>query len=215
MAQIVFRMKRNIGANQMKYAVGNDCLRPVMQGVCFNPSASELACTDAHVLVMYPIEILSSDYKEAETFILPVYIFDQKHYYNYNLNKFFPMTRFVFKVDTEKERIYVYSPLAANEEGFNLTEESLLFSVPLIEGKYPNYHAVLPKEPFAIEKIGLNLWFVDRLTKATKEPGSSASLHRFKATFDATLHGSNRAIMFYELNEDPVKALIMPVMLNE
>lgn len=220
MAEIIFRLRRNFGAMQMKHACSNDKLRPVITGVGLNAAHEELCCTDAHVLVIYPIEILNpEDINSEEIFSLPLFIFDRKHYFGYENSREFIMERFLYKIDTEKERVYVYSPLALNNEGFSLKEEFLLFSVPLIEGKYPNYRAVLPKEKASVDKIGIGLHFLDKLIKATRESGignRTDFLNRFKVTFDATLHGSNRAILLNELNQEyPIKGLIMPVMLNE
>lgn len=108
------------------FAAGNDDLRPVMSGVFFQFSSEELTfvATDAHKLVKYT----RGDVQASETaeFIMP-----------------------------KKPLNLLKSILGGNEESVTIeyNESNVKFSFEntemicrLIDGKYPNYEAVIPKE---------------------------------------------------------------------
>lgn len=108
------------------FASGNDDLRPVMSGVFFQFSTENLTfvATDAHKLVKYTREDVKAS--EAAEFIMP-----------------------------KKPLNLLKSILAGNEEDvlieYNESNAKFIFEKTelicrLIDGKYPNYEAVIPKE---------------------------------------------------------------------
>jgi DNA polymerase-3 subunit beta len=111
--------------NKTLFATGNDDLRPVMSGVfCqFSPQDIIFVATDAHKLVRYRRSDSQSD--NSASFILP-----------------------------KKPLNLLKSNLSGNEEvklDFNesnavFTFNDLVLICRLIDGKYPNYEAVIPKE---------------------------------------------------------------------
>ncbi len=108
------------------FASGNDDLRPVMSGVFFQFSTDELTfvATDAHKLVKYTRTDLKAD--EASEFIMP-----KK-----------PLT--ILKnilAGSEDEVLIEY-----NEANAKFTFDKSVMVCRLIDGKYPNYDAVIPKE---------------------------------------------------------------------
>ncbi len=124
------------GVSKTVFATGNDELRPVMGGVFFEltPDYLTFVATDAHKLVRY--RRLDAKLEMSASFIVP------------------------------RKPLNVLKNLLANEEfpvqvDYNVTNASFAFQgvklySRLIEGKYPAYEAVIPKD-------NKNLLTVDRL----------------------------------------------------
>lgn len=108
------------------FAAGNDDLRPVMSGVFFQFSTEELTfvATDAHKLVKYT----RADMKANETaeFIMP--------------KKPLTLLKGIL-AGSEEEVVIEY-----NESNAKFTFDQTEMICRLIDGKYPNYEAVIPKE---------------------------------------------------------------------
>lgn len=108
------------------FAAGNDDLRPVMSGVFFQFSTEELTfvATDAHKLVKYT----RSDVNASETaeFIMP--------------KKPLNLLKGIL-AGSEEDVTIEY-----NESNANFKFENTEMVCRLIDGKYPNYEAVIPKE---------------------------------------------------------------------
>jgi len=116
----------SIAISKTIFATGNDDLRPIMSGVFFNLNAEELTfvATDAHKLVKYTRTDLKSEHP-AE-FIMP------------------------------KKPLNILKNILATSEydvSVEYTNTNAVFSFDnytlncrLIDGKYPNYEAVIPKE---------------------------------------------------------------------
>jgi DNA polymerase III subunit beta len=124
------------GITKTVFATGNDELRPVMGGVFFEltPDYLTFVATDAHKLVRY--RRMDANLGSSASFIVP------------------------------RKPLNVLKNLLANEEfpvivDYNVTNASFAFQnvklySRLIEGKYPAYEAVIPKD-------NKNLLTVDRL----------------------------------------------------
>jgi len=108
------------------FAAGNDDLRPVMSGVFFQFSKSGLTfvATDAHKLVKYVREDVSAS-QEAE-FIMP--------------KKPLNLLKGILLGSEENVTIEY------NESNAKFSFENTELICRLIDGKYPNYEAVIPKE---------------------------------------------------------------------
>jgi len=108
------------------FAAGNDDLRPVMSGVFFQFSTDNLTfvATDAHKLVKYTREDVSAS-QQAE-FIMP-----KK-----------PLTLLKGILSASDENVTI----EYNESNAKFTFENTVLVCRLIDGKYPNYEAVIPKE---------------------------------------------------------------------
>jgi DNA polymerase III subunit beta len=107
------------------FAAGNDDLRPVMSGVFFQFSSESLTfvATDAHKLVKYTRTDVTAD-KTAE-FIMP-----KK-----------PLNLLKSVLGGEEDVVIEY-----NDANAKFTFENFVLVCRLIDGKYPNYEAVIPKE---------------------------------------------------------------------
>ena len=112
--------------NATLFASGNDDLRPVMSGVFFQFSTEELTfvATDAHKLVKYTRTDIQAD-KNAE-FIMP--------------KKPLQLLKGILQ-GVEEDVVIEY-----NETNAEFSFGSLRMTCRLVEGKYPNYEAVIPKE---------------------------------------------------------------------
>jgi len=108
------------------FAAGNDDLRPVMSGVFFQFSKGGLTfvATDAHKLVKYVREDVSAS-QEAE-FIMP--------------KKPLNLLKGILLGSEENVTIEY------NESNAKFSFENTELICRLIDGKYPNYEAVIPKE---------------------------------------------------------------------
>lgn len=122
-------LKGNILANAISktiFASGNDDLRPVMSGVFFQFSPENLifVATDAHKLVKY----IRNDVKasEAAEFIMP--------------KKPLTLLKNIL-AGSEDDVLIEYNDTNAK---FSFGDSILICR--LIDGKYPNYEAVIPKE---------------------------------------------------------------------
>ena len=108
------------------FAAGNDDLRPVMSGVFFQFSPENLTfvATDAHKLVKYTRTDVVAD--EVDEFIMP----------KKPLNI---LKGILGSSDTDVTIEY-------NNSNAKFSFNSIVLECRLIDGKYPNYEAVIPKE---------------------------------------------------------------------
>jgi DNA polymerase-3 subunit beta len=107
------------------FAAGNDDLRPVMSGVFFQFSTESLTfvATDAHKLVKYTRTDVTAD--ETAEFIMP-----KK-----------PLNLLKGILGSSEEVTIEY-----NDSNAKFTFDNFVLVCRLIDGKYPNYEAVIPKE---------------------------------------------------------------------
>jgi len=112
--------------NKTIFATGNDDMRPVMNGIFFEFSTDEIKFvgTDAHKLVKYSRNDLSAS--ENAQFIMP------KKPLNLLKN---------ILAGEEDEVLIEY-----NDTNARFSFENFDLVCRLIDGKYPNYEAVIPKE---------------------------------------------------------------------
>lgn len=112
--------------NKTIFAAGNDDLRPVMSGVFFQFSTENLTfvATDAHKLVKY----MRSDVKATQVaeFIMP--------------KKPLNLLKGIL-TGSEEDVLIEY-----NDSNAKFTIDETILICRLIDGKYPNYEAVIPKE---------------------------------------------------------------------
>lgn len=108
------------------FATGNDELRPVMSGVFFELSSDQVTfvATDAHKLVRYRRNDIKAE--QSASFIMP----------KKPLNLLKSLTS-GFDADVEVEY---------NETNAHFTIDNVQLICRLIDGRYPNYDAVIPKE---------------------------------------------------------------------
>ncbi len=118
--------------NKTLFATGNDELRPVMSGVLceLSPENITFVATDAHKLVRYRRHDLKSE--KSASFILP------KKPLNHLKN--------IIPDDNDAEVKLEY-----NESNAVIIFDNITLICRLIEGKYPNYEAVIPQQnPFKL-----------------------------------------------------------------
>ena len=108
------------------FASGNDDLRPVMSGVFFQFSSENLTfvATDAHKLVKYTRNDVSAN--EVAEFIMP--------------KKPLNLLKNILAGSNEEVTIEY------NDSNAKFTFDNSVLVCRLIDGKYPNYEAVIPKE---------------------------------------------------------------------
>ncbi|NOY49056.1 MAG: DNA polymerase III subunit beta [Chlorobi bacterium] len=118
--------------NKTLFATGNDELRPVMSGVLceLDTESVTFVATDAHKLVRYRRNDLKSE--QPASFILP------KKPLNHLKN--------IIPEDDDAELSLEY-----NESNAIIVFDNITLICRLIEGKYPNYEAVIPQQnPFKL-----------------------------------------------------------------
>jgi len=108
------------------FAAGNDDLRPVMSGVFFQFSTEGLTfvATDAHKLVKYSREDVQAS--QTTEFIMP--------------KKPLNLLKGILAASDDNVTIEY------NDSNAKFTFENTVLICRLIDGKYPNYEAVIPKE---------------------------------------------------------------------
>ncbi len=112
--------------NKTIFAAGNDDLRPVMSGVFFQFSTEGLifVATDAHKLVKYNRTDVKAN--EVAEFIMP-----KK-----------PLNILKSILGTMESEVTI----EYNDSNATFSIENYVLTCRLIDGKYPNYEAVIPKE---------------------------------------------------------------------
>ena len=112
--------------NSTLFATGNDDLRPVMSGVFFQFDSESLKfiATDAHKLVKYTRKDLRSD--QTSEFIMP--------------KKPLQLLRGIL------QGLDIDITIEYNDTNAQFRFGNSILTCRLIDGKYPNYEAVIPKE---------------------------------------------------------------------
>jgi len=115
------------GIKNTLFATGNDELRPVMSGVYMevNTDSILLVSTDAHKLVKYENKI-ESDPNNSTSFIIPKKPLQL-------------LTNTISEIDDKIQIDY-------NKTNVIFTLSNMQIYCRLIDGNYPNYNAVIPKE---------------------------------------------------------------------
>lgn len=124
--------------NKTLFATGNDDMRPVMSGVFFeiHEDSMRFVATDAHKLVRYSRNDVGGD--SPASFIVP-----KK-----------PLNLIKGSIGSQKTEVRI----EYNENNAQFSFENVVLMCRLIEGKYPNYEAVIPKEnPFKLTIDRLDL----------------------------------------------------------
>ena len=125
--------------NNTLFATGNDELRPVMTGVFCEINEEDLTfvATDAHKLVRYRRTEIKNEV--ADSFILP--------------KKTLSLARHIIPDNVDEEVI-----LEFNKVNATFQFDDIVIVCRLVEGKYPNYDAVIPNEnPFKLTIGRMNL----------------------------------------------------------
>lgn len=141
------------------FATSNDSLRPVMTGVLFQFSNKEtnFVSTDSHRLVVYKRTDVTSD--EPVEFIMP-----KK-----------PLSIFKNILSSSNDDVLI----EFNENMAKFTFGENVWICRLIDGKYPNYSAVIPKENPNVLTINRNL-LLSSIRRASIFSNKSTNQVRFK-----------------------------------
>ena len=141
------------------FATSNDSLRPVMTGVLFQFSDKEtnFVSTDSHRLVVYKRTDVTSD--EPVEFIMP-----KK-----------PLSIFKNILSSSNDDVLI----EFNENMAKFTFGENVWICRLIDGKYPNYTAVIPKENPYVLTINRNL-LLSSIRRASIFSNKSTNQVRFK-----------------------------------
>ena len=124
--------------DKLKYVVGQDDLRPVMQGICLHHTSDNklfLAGTDAHILLKVNI---------TEYVDMPVYNKEMKFIIQ-------PKRLYDFLNSTENTALTIKSNLVST----SIQSDNWSFYARNIDGNYPNYDAVMPKETTKLAVVNL------------------------------------------------------------
>lgn len=145
--------------NNTLFATSNDSLRPVMTGVLFQFKEDEtnFVSTDSHRLVVYKRTDLMN--AEPVEFIMP-----KK-----------PLAIFKSILATSNEDVSI----EFNENMAKFTFGNNIWICRLIDGKYPNYSAVIPKENPNILTINRSL-LLNSIRRASIMSNKSTNQVRFK-----------------------------------
>jgi len=141
------------------FATSNDSLRPVMTGVLFQFSESgvNFVATDSHRLVVYNRKDVSSN--EVVEFIMP--------------KKPLAIIKNILS-GVEEELLIEF-----NENMAKFSFQNNIWISRLIDGKYPNYNAVIPKESPNVLTINRNLLLAS-IRRASIFSSKSTNQVRFK-----------------------------------
>ncbi|MFW5892259.1 MAG: DNA polymerase III subunit beta [Bacteroidota bacterium] len=172
------------------FAASNDEMRPAMTGVfCeFTPENVTFVATDAHKLVRYRRDDISVE--ESASFILPKKPINQ-------------LKNILTTDDAPVEITY-------NNKNARFVFKNITMTCRLIDGKYPNYNAVIPQEnpnhltldrsPFlnALRRVSL---FSNQATYQVKFKISGTELHLNAEDLDYSNEAKERLTCHYEGND--------------
>lgn len=172
--------------NKTLFATGNDDLRPVMSGVyChFSPADITFVATDAHKLVRYRRTDAAATGSSA--FILP-----KK-----------PLNLLKSNLRGDEEILLEY-----NDSNAIFTFNDIVIVCRLVDGKYPNYEAVIPKENpnvltidrlqflGSIKRVAI---FSNKTTHQIKLKLAGSELSLFAEDVDFANEASERLTCYYD-----------------
>lgn len=143
------------------FATGNDELRPIMTGVFFQANADsfKFVATDAHRLVKYTRHDLVSD--DTAEYIMP--------------KKPLNLLKNILSGSLEDVKVEY------NQTNTRFSFNNIVLTSRLIDGKYPNYEAVIPKENPNVLTINRNL-FLTSLKRVALFSNKSTNQVRLKLT---------------------------------
>jgi DNA polymerase III sliding clamp (beta) subunit (PCNA family) len=180
-----------VSFTQLKNVISNDDLRPSMCGVNINLKYSRLECTNAHLLLMYPIEIIESDITEySDSLVVPA--------------RFFNVLKYM--LDIPKKHIEVLEYVFTDEFAEVYFGEELVYRCKYIDAKFPNIQAVLPTDEWKREnpkKVGLNINSLEKLIKSIP--------YNFPNNFTFDIYAKNKGLFLETLQEPKIKGMIMPI----
>lgn len=195
--KIVFKINSNITISHLKSVASTDTLRPVMCGACVDVVNQKLVLTDSHILIAYPIEIISND-TDIDHLIVPLNLFNR--------------TRYMGEFSSSVLKVLDVEYILTSDYAEAVFQNELLYRTKYIEGKYPKWENVMPKEEdkLPVDQIGVNPKILIRLFKAfpNKNP----------LQFKMSLFAANKAILFEEINPESksiITAIAMPINLNK
>jgi DNA polymerase-3 subunit beta len=177
----------NTAISKTIFASGNDELRPVMSGVyfSFSPEGMIFVATDAHKLVKYVRTDTTAD--EKADFIMP--------------KKPLTLLRNILG-NSYSDVIIEY-----NVTNAKFTVDNIEMACILIEGKYPNYEAVIPKQNPNVLTIDRNSFlssvkrvsiFSNKTTHQIKLSVAGAELQIFAEDLDYSNKADERLSCDYE-----------------
>ncbi len=142
------------GVNKTFFATAEDELRPVMNGIYFelSPDSVSFVATDAHKLVLYKRSDVKAE--ESSSFILPKKPASM-------LKGILPREEGNVNIEFDEKNAY-----------FNLSKYKMVCR--LVEGNYPSYNAVIPKEnPNKLTIDRLDLYNAMRRVSVFSNQGSN------------------------------------------
>ena len=174
--------KRNFRL-KMHLACGTDDLRPIMTYVCFD--GGYMVATDAHLLVKAKVNQFSH-FTQEEIELLN--------------GKFLSSDSF--------KKVLKCKEVVIEEEGIRDMKTKALYSFQEVDGKYPNYEAVIPQGQNEIDEIGL----VPKTAKRMFDILCGTDFYLCHLKFSA----KNRAIKIAHptLLESDFVAILMPAQIN-
>ncbi len=144
--------------NNTLFATGNDAMRPIMSGVLFQFSSKgcNFVATDAHRLVKYTRTDVKTD--SDTQFIMP--------------------KKSLQLIKNNLANIEEDVVLNFNEANAQFTFEDSTLICRLVEGKYPNYDAVIPKDNPNVLTINTSM-FLNSVRKAALFTSKSTNQMKF------------------------------------
>ena len=188
---------RMTAANWAKI-VSDDFMRPVMTGVYFDLLNDCMVGTNSYILVECPIE---TEFDENEKICAFKYQMDLKKTWS----KIVPLEFFnkaKYMGDHKKYSMEIYYDFSDEKFARVFHGPTQVFQCHYIDGTFPNYKAVTPKDiGITAKEIGVDLKAVNMLMKAIP--------YRRKALVFSVLE-KMKGITFYHIDEPNFKGIIMP-----
>jgi hypothetical protein len=198
--KITFKNTTGVNYNHLKNLVAHDELRPALSNIYIDIKNQCLVGTNAHVMVVYPIEVSYEGRLEKgnEGRLVPL--------------RFFQENRYMIDLPAKTRRVVDLEYVLTDEYAEVYFLGEMIFRCKYIDSKFVNYEAaILGKESEKeISQIGLCLNRISELVKSIPNDG----LNNYKLTFN----GTNKGIIFTSTNKDmdrPIKALLMPIYLDK
>lgn len=195
--KITFENTTGVTFTHLKNIASNDILRPVLTGAYIDVVNKVIVCTDAHILMMYPIEIVhkkefeynkDTEFNKNHCKIVPIELFNKNKYLGNWRQYIFPFT-----YELGEKRVSVF---AGPEK---------IFECGYIEGEYPKYENIVPKKEdrIPIDSIGFSSNLLAKFGK---------SVPRGTGDFSFNFFAKRKGVLVKESKIDnPIIGVIMPL----
>lgn len=190
--KLEFKNLAKVSFNHLKNCASNDDLRPTMSGVFIDFENKKMVVTDAHIMMIYPIEIIGDIPVDKRGVILPLRYFNHLRY----------------MIDVPRRRVIDFTYKLEDDFAEVHFGPHLMYRCNYIEGEYPKWKSVITEDKEkidSVDSIGIDFKFMKKICDSIPFCEKRSKL---------TFYGKNKHIIFnVEEGDVEIKGILMPFMI--